>query len=236
MEPRSPLDFRDLAAQPWTVFVWGESRAVTNRVLFAMAQEADPKLFWFEIGSDAESTKEPGPVESGWIPSDRLYRTHALDEAKPQPEVHDPGLKRVVRYDEPGGDLLASFLRLPPTTQEILGTMGPPGSRRAIVFANVERVREYYPTTVDGVRPLLQALAHSGVSSYFSLIGSPRMARMAFDYVFAIKGAKELDRWMDGTIVCEHAPPGSDVKIGEPVKLSNVPSIAAVFDLSVARA
>ncbi|MCI4348218.1 MAG: hypothetical protein L3J97_06345 [Thermoplasmata archaeon] len=200
------------------------------RVAFALARANDSRPYWVDVRDPNEYLDPPGPVELGWIPDDHLFVV-SRSEAKPQDAVSNLALWTVVRSDEPrsviGG--LTDFLRLPPPIQEVLSRYGRESVRPVFVVANTDRVREYYPRNVPGVRAIIEALLRGGVIPIFASLGPPGPGRLAFDLVFEIT-ATDLAHWREGALRCEKSPAGTPFREMETVPLSAIPGVAAALE------
>jgi len=98
----------------------------------------------------------------------------------------------------------------------------------ALAIANTDRVRREYPTTVEGVRPFVEAFLDAPVIPIFSGQGTPGAGRMAFDFVFQVL-ARDVEHWSEGSLVPEKAPGVVDLRIGVPIPLANIPGLADLF-------
>ena len=213
-----------------STYLWGESRSVLSRVLFAMVHANDPDPLWLEIRGPGDVPAEPGPVELGWIPEERLFVTREPAEARPQDALGNLALFNVVRSDEPKRVIarLSDFLRLPPIAQEVVGHSGPTDRHRVVGIANTDRVRADYPNTVEGVRPVIEAFLAGGVVPFMAAISHPGEGRWAFDFVFEVR-AKDLAHWREGWLVPEKAHPESGFGVGRPIRLGAIPEFSKVF-------
>lgn len=216
----------------WSTFLWGESRSVLNRVLFAMVHANDPDPLWLEIRGPQDAPSEPGPLELGWIPEERLLVTREPAEARPQDALGNQALFNVVRSDEPKRVVarLSDFLRLPSIAQEVVGRSGPPHRPRVVGIANTDRVRDDYPKTAEGVRPVIEAFLAGDVLPFMAATSRPSEGRWAFDFVFEVR-AKDLAHWQSGWLVPEKAHPQSGFGVGRPLRLEEFPEIARVFSV-----
>ncbi len=228
---RPALDLSSLGRDArYATFLWGNSRAVVNRVLYAMVRASDPTPFWLELRGRDSSADEPGPVELGWIPPGHLFLADEPTAARPQDAIANMALWTVVRSDEPEAAVarLADFVRLPPIAQEILQRLDEGGGRRAVGVANADRARGDYPTTVEGVRPVVRALMDGSLLPFFGAVGPPGPGRMAFDFVFELRAA-DLAHWKEGTITAEKIPDGEDLRVGASIRLGEIPGLEDAF-------
>lgn len=234
MNDPTPAGFRlsMLGRSGASTFVWGESRAVVNRLLFAMARAVDPEPIWLDLAPGEETAGgEPGPAELGWIPKERLFLVLEPDQARPQDAVANMALLNVIRADEPKGAIerLADFVRLAPIAQEVISRTPAQGPRRALAVANSDRVRPDYPHTVRGIEPIVSALVDAALCPFIGAQGTPGEGRMAFTYVFQVQ-ASGLLGWRDGRLIPERVPDDSPVRAHLPIPLTGIPGLETVFD------
>jgi hypothetical protein len=226
----SGWDLTVLRQGPYGTFLWGESRSVLNRVLYAAVRAIDPEPVWLELAAPPAADDEPGPVDLDWIPGDHLFLTDEPAAARPQREIAKVALLNLVRGDEPKESLrrITDFARLPPITQQILSQVRSDDRPRALAVANSDRVRSAYPPTVEGVRPFLASFRDAGVVPVFTSQGTPGAGRMAFDFVFEVR-APDVRHWQSGSLVPERAPGGSRVEVATPIPFREIPQLAGVF-------
>jgi len=227
------FDLAALGRLGLSTFLWGESRSVVNRVLFAMVLAADPEPLWLDLAPPGSPEEEPGPAELGWIPPDRLFRAEDPDLARPQDAVANMALLNVVRADEPPATVakLADFVRLAPIAQEIISRVGADGPRHALAVANSDRVRGDYPHSVEGIQPIVAALVDAPLTPYIAAQGTPGAGRMAFSFVFEVR-AKDLAHWREGSLVPERVPSGGGIRVGVPIPLREIPGLPPILDAS----
>jgi len=227
---RGPPSLSSLSRGPWATFIWGDSRAVTNRVLYGMVCANDSSPFWLDIRGSTDVPSEPGPVELGWIPPDRLFLTGEPEEARPQKAVGNQALSTLVRGDEPAQVLahISDFLRLPPIAQEIVSRLNRTETCHVVAIANGDRVRRDYPTTVEGVRHVIEPFLAAPILPFFSATSPPGAGRWAFDFVFEVR-AKDLAHWRKGFLVPEKVPSDVEFTVGRPIQLGSIPQLTRAF-------
>lgn len=224
------LDFRALAGGPWGTFVYGVSRPLVLRVVYAMAVANDPSPTWVAI-RDPHGGRDPAsPSELGWIPEDHLFIVSATD-AKPQAAATNQALWTVVRSDEPHSVAASftDFLRLPPAIQVAVSQVQSPRARPVFVIANSDRVRGYYPTEPAGVRPIIEAMLAAGLLPIFAAVGPPGEGRTAFDFVFEVD-ATDLDAWRSGALICHKAPRGMSAPLETRIPLASLSQATEYFE------
>lgn len=223
--------FAPLGAPGCTTIIWGEPRAILNRVLFAIAQDVDPNFFWLDIRSSLDPGIEPGPVELGLIPKERLYVTSRPTEVRPADPIAPRALSVVLRVDAPDAEVttLVDFLRLPKLTHQLIDGLDRSPGPHVLVFANAERVREYYPRNSAEVRPFLEGQSRAGVIPLYGIYGPTGEARMAGDFVFELRGL-DLAHWSEAVLLCEKAPSGSGFRAGASIPLGTVACFRESFE------
>ena len=229
--PASSLDLAALGEGSSSTFLYGRSRAVVNRLLYAMARAIDPEPFWVDLAPGALGRgDDAGPVELGWVPHERLFLTWDLAQARPQSAVGNAALLSMVRADDPSGSAarLADFVRLAPIAQEVISRVDVGVPRHALAVANSDRVRGDYSNTIDDVRPIVTQLLQAPLCPLFGSRGVPGPGRMAFRYVFEVR-ATDVAHWRDGTLVVEQAPRGAPTPSGREIRLTEIPGLENVF-------
>lgn len=231
------LGLEALGSKGASTFLYGTSRAVVNRLLYAMARAVDPEPIWVDLGPGSLGGKnDAGPVELGWIPSHRLFLTWDTEQARPQDAVGNLALSGVVRADEPAESVtrLADFVRLAPLVQELISRVDAAGPRHALAVANSDRVRGDYPNTVNGIEPIVKALIEAPFCPFFGAQGVPGPGRMAFSYVLEVR-ARDVAHWRDGSLVIEKSPSRERGASPETIDLIDIPGLADVFEAAPAR-
>jgi hypothetical protein len=195
-----------------------------------MVRSNDSSPFWLDIREPTDAPTEPGPVELGWISHERLFVVGEPSEARPQNGVGDAALAAFVRGDEPPQVLahLSDFLRLPPIVQEIVSRIERVDTAHAVAIANTDRVRRDYPTTVEGVRHVIEPFLAAPILPFLSATSPPGEGRWAFDFVFEVR-AKDIARWSEGLLIAEKAPSEAGFPTQRAIPLSTIPDIARAF-------
>jgi hypothetical protein len=223
-----PLDFTELTRSPGATILWGESRGIVNRVLFAMVRANDEDPFWIQVLSSGPEESAPTPVDLHWIRKERLYLVGDPDELKPHAALGNMALVNLLAEERPQLSLLADFLRLPEVTQELIAHQQGSGSPRALGIANADRVRKYYHGSPEEVEPFLQAMVSGGLLPFFGSTTRPGPAQWAFDHSFEVR-APSLARWNEGSLRCEKAPTASPWRVGTEIPLREIRPAAAAL-------
>jgi hypothetical protein len=223
-------DLSSLGKGDWATYLYGPSREVVGRFAWAMARANDPTPFWLDIRADDGRPDAGTPPALGWINPDQLFIV-APTQAKPELGVDPWTMAQVIRSDEPGSAItdLNDFLRLPSAVQEILGLHTGGGTRSALVIANGDRVRTYWPVEPAGVRPVLDTMLHQGVLPIFTAAPPAGPGRIAFDFVFQIRGIERGD-WRSGALHCERAPKDSGFRSGQTIPVAEIGALVSALE------
>ncbi len=223
--PAPVLDLRTISRGAWATYVYGASRSALLRATFAVARANDPAPYWVSIREADEPVVPPGPLELGWIPPERLFIVSRA-EARPRTAAPPESIWKVVRSDEPGSTIgdLTRFLQLPEPVQRLLGRFGGENARRVFVVANADRVREAYPNSVEGVRPILDTMLKAGALPVFAATSPAGPGRFAFDFVLEVR-VPDPEHWAEGTLFCEKAPSKSGLRAGQGYPLRTIPAL-----------
>ena len=232
------FDPRTLTRGPWATLVWGASRAVSNRVLWALVSANDAAAHWLEIRTgEGDPSDREGPADLHWVPAHRLLVARELGSVVPQDAVANMALMMVIRADEPAHELLrlSDFLRLPSAAQDLISQLGSTTGARSIAISNTDRIREHFPSDYRQMRPVFDRFLEAHLHPFFSVVGQGTERRFASDFVFEAQ-APDLAHWKEGKLLCEKAPRDSSLSAGDAVALMEIPEIAVALQGAVARA
>jgi hypothetical protein len=223
-----PLDFTELTRVPGATILWGETRAVVNRVLFAMVRANDTDPFWIQLMGSPQESESLTPLDLKWIPKEHVYLVGNPDDLKPHAALGGLALATLLAEEKRQTSILSDFLRLPEVTQELIGGQGEGRARRALGIANADRARKYYHGTPAEVEPFLQAMVSGGLLPFFGSTTRPGPGQWAFDHSFEVR-APSLERWGEGSLYCEKAPTSSPWRVGAEVPLKEIAPAAAAL-------
>ena len=216
---------------PTLSYVWGHVRPVVNAFAVAWAHELSPDPFWFEVGPRS-GPAQPDAAAVGQFPPDRLLVVSEPSRLAPADPVGSAVLRSLVRTEEDpeAAGQLSDFLRLPQAVRDVANRGPAAGGPGAIVVANCDRLRPYYPGFAGQNRELLESLRHAGVSVVFTLTGEPAPDRRdgPFDAVIEVE-AESLRAWRRGSAIPERVPEGALLSIGRPRPLPSIPEVARLL-------
>jgi hypothetical protein len=213
--------------RPVAVLVWGDSRAIINRVIFSMVRSLDPTPLWLEVTDPGE---DPEPRRLGWIPPDRLYVSERREDLEPARAMGNLALWGIVRSDEPATLLarLTDFVRLPPLVQEVLGGSTPTNRPRALAVGNAGRVAQLFRERPEELQWLVTYLRESSLSLVAGGVQPPGTARGVFDCEFHVEG-QSMSNWREATVACDRSRIVGTYPIGRPRALGQIPGLADLF-------
>ena len=224
------IDLADLTRSPAATFVWGESRAVVKRVLYALVRLNDPHFYWLDIRGPDNEFEDPNPVDLGWLSPDHLFVASETAGARLRDTVGNLALWSIVRADAPDRvrATLSDFLDRPAVVREMLGRAGIREGPHAVAIANTDRVRGHDSRSPEGAGPILAPLLAASISPFFGGVAPPGRSRRAFDFIFEVR-APRLSAWETGWLICEKAPDGSSFLPPQAIALRSLPEIAGVL-------
>jgi hypothetical protein len=209
---RRPLDEPDPGSPPVTTLVYGPSRPLVTLLLYALADDANPRFHWLDIRRESEPPATWDPGRLGWLEERRSWVADPVQGLSPDNARANAAIFHVIRSDEPPAVLsrLTDFLRLPPTIQEILGEMPAAGDSNLLAVANVDRISGSIPESALG--PILAAFAWLRCALFVGHVGSPGAAAGRFTRVVRIDGSA-LDLWREARVYFERGD-GPDATAG----------------------
>ena len=228
-DPR--CDFSDLQGSQRIPVVSGTSRAVVNRVLYALAEAASASPYWVEIRAGKTEPEDEGPAGFGWIPSDRLFVVGDLLEAERQDAPAAVSFPLISFLRDPTAEPISAAMRLRPVPQAPGAVPGPAETRDVVAVANVERAGQLWPESPRAMQAVVRAFLRAGVVPYFSTL-RPSKRREGADLVFHVE-APNIGSWRTGTLRCERAPEGAVWTAGDALPLTRIPRVAAALTRKV---
>jgi len=210
------------ARRPTTALVYGASRPLVSLLLYAMAEDANPRFHWLDIRRESEPAAKWDPANLGWLKDRHSWVADPSEGLSPDNARANAAIFHVIRSDEPPAVLsrLTDFLRLPPTIQEILGAMPSDGGSSLLAVANVDRISGSIPE--PALAPILAAFDWLGCSLFVGFVGARAPAAAQFGRVVRIDGTWP-GRWEDATVHFERGEAFGASQPAHGVSLTELP-------------
>ena len=214
--------------RPNSVIVYGPARSLVNLTLFAFAEATNPQFQWVDIGLPGEESVPSDPVTLGWVPEERLWRVDRPESLRPDDLTANLALFGLIRSDEPPAALahVAEFLRLPDLSQRILASRSPNSTPNVVAVTNSQRVMSTFPP--KRIVGILNVHLQAGFSVLVGAAEAGTEGKSLFDFVFRID-ADGPNSWSTAQLVCERGIHSGPLTDGRPVRLEEIPLLAAVL-------
>lgn len=211
-----------------SALVYGSDRDLVNLVLFALAEEANPRFRWLQIRAPNETPSAWNPVGRGWLGHDRVWSIDAVEGLSPDTARANAAIFELVRSDEPPATLLrlADFLRLPDTMQRIVSELSPASAPHLLAVANTDRIAGSIPDSTIG--PILDALEWARCSLFAGFVGANPPSNAQFTHVVRVEGGSPA-RWQETQIHFERESLFEGARTGGTASPMDLPSVARVF-------
>jgi len=196
-----PHEFR---STPFSYYVWSRSPRAAHIVALAVAQVADPSFRWMSIREDEGTPSE----EEGWIhrlvPEDRVLPPLSHVELGQGPRVPKRTFDSMIRSEGASFERVAldQFFLLPPRLHRILDEPTRGTAPRAVVCANTNRIRQFYPTDPDVLGAYTEIFPRMGFSIITTSVPPPYRGRYGFNIVLRID-VPSRNEWRDAHLVVE---------------------------------
>ena len=172
---------------PTSFGVWGGSAEHRARLALALARRIDPGLYWIQAEEGAQSREAAELSVVTTVPTDHVFFLHP-SELAPQTELGNMA-SWFVRSDlDPGTRLRAigDFLRLPTLVRSLLEGRSAYVPTKALVAANADLARPFYPSEEGGIRPFIEALNEYGTTVILTLGKPPSPNVRDLDYLLKL--------------------------------------------------
>jgi hypothetical protein len=211
-----------------SALIYGENRALVNLVLYALAEEANPRFRWLEVRSPEPSSSHWDPVQLGWIPEGRVWSTDPTDGLAPDRARTNAAIFELVRSDEAPATLqrLADFLRLPDSMQRIFAELTPASAPHLLAVANVDRIAGSFPESTLG--PILDAMEWARCSLFAGFVGGNPPVHPRFTHVVRVAGTSP-EHWQEAYLHFERESLFKGLRLGGVASPLDLPAVARVF-------
>ena len=207
-----PPEFR---TTPFSYYLWSRSRRAGHVLAFAIATFIDPSFLWITV---RESTAEPS-VEESWVhrllPDPRIPAPVSVSDLGEGPRISRETFDSMIRPEEAMTERVAldHFLLLPPRIQRMLDEAEPSSGPRAVVVANTNRVRLFYPSDPDRLRALMDVFPRNGISIITTSIPPPFEGR--YGYAIALRlDVRSAEEWRTAELVVEKGLSSGKLRTG----------------------
>jgi hypothetical protein len=207
-----PQEFR---TTPFSYYVWSRSRRAGHVLAFAIAKFIDPSFRWITV---RESTEEPS-VEESWVrlilPDTRVPAPVSVSDLGEGPRVSRETFESMIRPEGAMTERVAldHFLLLPPRIQRMLDEGEPSSGPRAIVVANTNRVRLFYPNDPDRLRALMDVFPRNGISIITTSLPPPYEGRYGYSIALRLD-VRSAEDWRAAELVVEKGLPSGELRTG----------------------
>jgi|SRR5271157_186569 len=207
-----PPEFR---TTPFSYYVWSRSRRAGHVLAFAIAKFIDPSFRWITV---RETAAEPS-VEEPWVhrilPDAQIPVPVSVTDLGQGPRVPRETFDSTIR---PEGALtervaLDHFLLLPPRIQHMLDEGEASSTPRAIVVANTNRVRLFYPSDPDRLRAFMEVFPRNGISIITTSLPPPYEGRYGYSIALRLD-VESADEWRRAHLVVEKGLLSGDLRTG----------------------
>jgi len=219
-----------LFLQAHSVLVYGSSKPLVRLTLFALASSVNSQFHWVEFAPRSVERTPCDPVRLGWIPDERLWLIDPSQSLRPDEASTKLSVSKLISADEPAESLgrFTEFLRLPDLSQQIIASHTPNGQPGVVAVTNVQHAADTF--SAERLPSILSVHRDSGFSVMVGHDVTPGPGRELFDFVFHVQG--EGDRpadWQHHHLVCEKGITSGPLRDRRPVRLEEIPLLAAVL-------
>jgi hypothetical protein len=191
---------------------------------FALAKFIDPSFRWITV---RESSTEPSAEES-WIhrlvPEAQIPLPLPVSDLGQGPTVDKPTFESMVRLEGATADKVALdlLLLLPERFQRMLDESVPPNILRAIVVANTNRVRAFYPQDPGRLRGLMEIFPRHGISIITTSMPPPFEGRYGYSVSLRLD-VESAETWRIAQLVVEKGLPSGEFSTGRTISCNDLP-------------
>lgn len=212
----------ELTHRATSVFVHGSSRALLNWVMYVLLASSDPEYFWTDVRLPEEVLDPFDPLARGIVPESQLSVILPEDLRPSSPS--GSAMAEMLADDESSDSArrVASFLRLPPHTQELIARKTRVGRISLFGLSNAHRTAALYRG--EAVRTTLRAIHDSGVSLIMTWADALPGPHRFFDFVVEVEGSHPSG-WKDAHVRCLLGSSVGPLRAGVRLRLSDVPAV-----------
>lgn len=216
-----PPEFR---TTPLGYYVWSRSPRAGHLLAFAIASFVDPKFRWMSI---REAPSHPSDEEA-WVrrllPENRVLEPLSGADLGTTPQVPRKTFDALLRPEGAATERIAldHFFLLPERLQRLFDESNPSPGPRAVVVANTNHVREFYPADPERLRAYTDVFPRCGFSMIATSIPPPYKGRYGFNVVLRLDVTHASD-WRDAHLVVEKGLRSGDFCTGATLSTAQLP-------------
>lgn len=195
---------REFRSTPYSYYVWSRSPRAAQIVALAVAGTADHSFRWLTIREAPSSPSEEERWIGHLVPPERVLPPLSGAELGQEPRLSKQTFDSLIRTEGAGAERIAldHFFLLPARLQRVLDEPSPGPGPRAIVCANTNRIRQFYPEDPDALRAYTDVFPRTGISMITTSVPPPYRGRYAFGIVLRIDVPSHVE-WRDASLVVE---------------------------------
>jgi len=216
-----PPEFR---TTPLGYYIWSRSPRAGHILAFAIGRFVDPAFRWMSI---RESENVPSEEER-WVrrllPTDRLLDPLVGSDLGKARRIPRQTFNSMFRAEGAASERIAldHFFLLPDRLQAILDETSSKSTPRAVVVANTNRVREFYPADPERLRAYTDVFPRSGISMITTSIPPPFRGRYGFDVVLRLVVPSDSE-WRKAQLVVEKGLRSGEFRTGATLPADQLP-------------
>ena len=219
----------EFSTTPLGYYVWSRSPRAAHVLAFAIAKFADPAFRWISV----RETRDVPAEEERWVerllPEEQILEPVSPADIGKSPRLARKTFDSMIRTEGAGAERIAldHFFLLPQRLQGIFDEPHPHAGPRAIVVANTNRVRDFYPTDPDRLRVFTEVFPRVGFSIITTSSPPPFRGRYGFDIVLRLDVATASD-WRNAHVVVEKGTRSGEFQTGATLSSEQLPGYLSV--------
>jgi hypothetical protein len=207
-----PAEFR---ASALSYYVWSRSPRAGHVLAFALARFIDPKFWWMTIRETPTTASEEEPWIERLLPKDQVIPPLGVSELGQGTQVRRETYDALLRPNGSADDrrALNLYFLLPGRLQQLFDEGHRASGPRAMVCANTNWIRQFYPRNSDSLRPYMEVFPRNGFSIIATSIPPPYEGRYGFDVVLRLDAA-DPRAWRKARVLVEKSRSIGELRTG----------------------
>jgi len=209
---------------PLAVYVWSRSPRAAQVLAFAIAKFSDPAFRWMSVRAENRLPSEEEVWVHRMLPPERIMEPLAESDLGQGPRLLRTTFDALVRPEGAEADRIAldHFFLLPERLQRMLDETPTGPGPRAVVIANTNRIRQFYPADPDLLRAYTDVFPRGGFSMITTSVPPPYKGRYGFNVVLRMD-ALSPEGWRDADLVVEKGFREGDFRTGASYSAREIP-------------